>query len=445
MKKILALILCLMMILPLVACAGEEAASNTAEENKTQAETKEETKEDKKSEEKETKEETKTEENKAPANVNVPLTWDRINAIPIANSSMSIAELRQICVDFFALQVTFTWTPKSNVNYEVDSQNHKVSYEVGGLYAGIPYVNLGSNSLYRVMDFYDPATGTWDGGLLATNEKLAGNACSSSAGLAWGRVINSASLSYTSGLTPKAGHLPLGPYKADYEISTFGTNDKKVDVKDVIALNDTQTMYESYALLQPADGIVSGGHVRMAKEPAVVVRNADGTINGKESYCIFVEQGCYCSSAAHTRTQADGTSYQIQGNDNFKATFEELAKSYLPFTFAEFQGTNPVEPSQITMSKEGSDLSINELLSVEVKCNYIMTDLYCTIKNASGEQVFKYAFRQPKHYLKTCNLSSVCPTTFLQKYAKEGNHTVEFSAQLATGERTVFYTGALVA
>ena len=46
MKKILALILCLMMILPLVACAGEEAASNTAEENKTQAETKEETKEE---------------------------------------------------------------------------------------------------------------------------------------------------------------------------------------------------------------------------------------------------------------------------------------------------------------------------------------------------------------------------------------------------------------
>ncbi|MBR3837522.1 MAG: hypothetical protein IKJ74_05170 [Clostridia bacterium] len=439
MKRFLALFLCLVTILSMVACGGDAASQQTEEEKKTEATV---TKEDEKTEEKKTVEKEEGNKNTEPHAVNDPLTWDRINAIPIANASMSIDELRQICVDFFALQVSFTWTPKSPANYEVDSNKHKVEYTVGGLYGGIPYVNLGSNNLYRVMDFYDSETGIFDVSMLEVNETLAGNACSSSAGVAWGRVINSASLSYTSGHTPKAGFLPIGPYKANLDIPTFGTGGNP-DVKDIIALNDTQTMYESYALLKPADGVVSGGHVRMVKEAPVVVRNDDGTINGKESYCLFVEQGCYNDSAAHTRTQADGASYQIQGNDNGKFYFDDLAKSYLPFTFAEFLGTDPVEPATVTMSVTGENLSLKQLLAAEVTSNYIILDAYCTIRDAEGNVVSTYAYRQPKHYLKSFKLSSATPGPILQKYEKETGYTIEYSAQLSTGERPVFYKGAL--
>ncbi|MBR7165358.1 MAG: hypothetical protein IKD18_03670 [Clostridia bacterium] len=443
MKKILALFLGLVTLLSMVACSGGTAPATT-EENKTEDVITEEEKktEEKKTEEKKTEEKKEENKNATPHPVSDPLTWDRINAIPVANASMSVEQLRQICVDFFSLQVSFPWTPKTQANYEVDSQNHKVEYAVGSLHGGIPYVNLGSNNLYRVMDFYDSATGIYDVSMLEVNETLAGNACSSSAGIAWGRVINSASLSYTSGHTPKAGFLPLGPYKANLEIPTFGSSGNP-DVKDILALNDTQTMYESYALLKPADGIVSGGHVRMAKEPAVVVRNEDGSINGKESYCLFVEQGCYNSSNAHTRTQEDGASYQIQGNDNAKFYFDELVKSYLPFTFAEFLGTDPVEPSTVTMSVTGENLSMKQLLSAEVSSNYIILDAYCTIRDAEGNVVTTYAYRQPKHYLKSFKLSSAAPTPIIQKYAKETGYTIEFSAQLSTGERPVFYKGAL--
>ncbi len=64
----------------------------------------------------------------------------------------------------------------------------------------------------------------------------------------------------------------------------------------------------------------------MAKEAAVVVTNGNNTINGKESYCIFIDQGSDLSPATHTRTQEDGTSYLIQGNDNLKVSFAKLAK-----------------------------------------------------------------------------------------------------------------------
>lgn len=441
MKRIFALILCTILVFSLDSCQSTLPSTNT--QDRVVTEEKQTKENEKATKTEEHKENETTEKSEKSIEVNEPLTWDRIRAIPIANASMSIDQLRKICVDFFALQVSFAWTPKDNATYVVDSFNHKVNYQIGGLYGGIPYVNLGSNNLYRVMDFYDPETGVFDVKLLETNEKLTGNACSSSAGIAWGRVINSASLSYTSGHTPKAGFLPLGPYVSNMEISTFGTNDQKIDVGDILKQNDTQTMYQSYALLKPADGIVSAGHVRMAKEAAHVIYNDDGTINGEESYCVFVEQGCFCDSAAHTRTQADGTKYQIQGNDNYKASFAELAEKYLPFTFAEFLGTDPVEKSKISLSTTDPDLTVSALLKAKVKSNYIMTDLYCIIRDAAGNQVFKYAFRQPKHYLKTCDLSSVCPVTYLQKYAKEGTYTVEFSAQLSTGERTVFYSGIL--
>ncbi|MBR2615583.1 MAG: hypothetical protein IKC69_02775 [Clostridia bacterium] len=449
MKRILALILCILAVLPLIACGGKTAQTATEEQGKASpVETA--PMSDPSAEEEESEEEKKTEQNDPvlpPHNVSDPLTWDKINAIPIANSSMSIAELRQICVDFFSLQVSFAWTPKSNTYYVIDSFNEPVKYLTGHLYGGIPYVNLGSNNLYRVMDLYDSETGVYDCALLQRNEKLAGNACSSSAGLAWGRVINSASLSYTSGHTPKAGFLPLGPYKTNYEVGTWGTNEQKVDVKDILKLNDMQTMYESYALLQPADGVVSGGHVRMAKEPAVVVRNADGTINGEESYVIFVEQGAYCSGPTHTRTQADGATYQIQGNDYGKFTFASLwnkgGNGYLPFTFAEWLGTDPVEKSETKISNDGSNLTVAQLIKAELSSNYIITDAFCVVKDASGSVVFNYAFRQPKHYLKSCQVSSVVPTSALSKFYDQ-NCTIEIHAQLSTGERPVVYSGPLI-
>jgi hypothetical protein len=206
-------------------------------------------------------------------------------------------------------------------------------------------------------------------------------------------------------------------------------------------------MYESYALLQPADGIVSGGHVRMAKEPAVVVRNADGTINGKESYCVFVEQGCYCSSAAHTRTQPDGTSYQIQGNDNLKVSFEDLVSSYLPFTFAEFLGTDPVEKGEVTIGLTGESASVRDLSLATLKSNYPWSDIFFTITDPEGTEVFRRIQRSENHYSRTAYFGKYllisAVSNMIKPFAAKGGHTVTVEVQISTGEKLVAYSGLL--
>ena len=42
------------------------------------------------------------------------LSWDVINSIPIAKDSMTEDQLRQICLDYMRLQLTFTWKPSEN-------------------------------------------------------------------------------------------------------------------------------------------------------------------------------------------------------------------------------------------------------------------------------------------------------------------------------------------
>ena len=102
-----------------------------------------------------------------------------------------------------------------------------------------------------------------------------------------------------------------------------------------------------------------------------------------------------------------------------------------------------MEKSQVTMSATGTDLTITELTKIKVSANYIITDAYCIIKNAEGTEEFKFAFRQPKHYLKEFDLSKAIPSSVLPKYYGK-NCTIEFQAQLSTGERTTFYEGALI-
>ena len=51
--------------------------------------------------------------------VSDPLTWEKINAIPIANGEMTVDQLRQICVDYMRLELSFQWTPNETMKYVI--------------------------------------------------------------------------------------------------------------------------------------------------------------------------------------------------------------------------------------------------------------------------------------------------------------------------------------
>ena len=314
MKRFFAFVLVLCMLLPLASCGGaqEPQSSDAAVET---------TEKPKKTEEKK-----KDDEPVVLPKVENPLSRDDVEAIPIANSSMTTDELRQICLDFIELSVSFPWTIKEDLPYHVVRQEYDVAYNAGGLYAGIPYVNVASGNVYRWLDVVDPETGVWNATQFDVNNLLWGTACSGTACWAFSRVVNSAKMGWTANLNQYNGFIPVGPYTYEGNFNRYG-EDGNPDCSDIAKANGEQTMFESYAKLLPADCLVNNGHVRLNAAVPTVVRKEDGTIDGNKSTTLWSDQGMYRNQYYQMRKQSDGTEYSIQGGVEVQITFAELYKS----------------------------------------------------------------------------------------------------------------------
>lgn len=440
MKKIIAFLLSLLMLLSLFGCAAEEAKETLTTEA---SETKEETKKEEK--ETETAEEGTVYNHKA----DVTNIREKLEAIPKVNPSLTTDQLRQICVDYLQLSVSFQWIPDRTFSYS-DSDVKKF-YE-GKLEGGIPYINVASGNLYRFLEFYDDETGVVDCDQIARYPDLFGTACSGTAGWAWSRVINSAQISWTSHMNVAHGFIPVGDYKYDTSIEIMwysnpdGTRTYNYTAKDVCKQNGKQVMFESYAKTLLADCFSSGGHVRMLVEPINVVRNPeDGTIDGEKSTATLGDQGLYNTGDHHTRTTSDGTSYQIRGNDAKAYTFNELFEDgYLVHTFAEFLGTDPAESATASITHSEPTITATQLSKDELVANYPISDIFIKVNDANGNEKMNYKKRMARHYSKSTELSKVAPTAYLENFAKEGGCTIEISAQLSTGDLITVYQGDLI-
>ena len=220
--------------------------------------------------------------------------------------------------------------------------------------------------------------------------------CSAGSGWAWTRVINSANFVWSSGATVANGFIPVGLYSYEYQyqgktydmsvIDSLGSKSKNNPLgwatKDVAqywinkaetAANQEkygigQSMYECYALLQPADCVVDDGHIMMVTG-VKVVRRDDGSIDPKNSYVTIYEQfndaygfygslvesdasanyvvhGGYVSDFDDTKssyTQNNGdfgeriyTFQYLLFGENSDDQIANIENAYIPFTFAEF-------------------------------------------------------------------------------------------------------------
>ncbi|MBR3837584.1 MAG: hypothetical protein IKJ74_05485 [Clostridia bacterium] len=443
MKRILAALLCVLMLLSIVACGTEEAKTETLDAMETKAGSEEKKTEEKKTEE--VKEEVKYDR------VDTPLTPERVAAIPIAREGMTSEELRQICVDYVKLSVSFQWVPNESFDYKANQGGGTpVHFEEGKLHGGIPYINVSSGNLYRMLEFYDVETGVLDVTYLSKNTIIFGTACSGTTGWGWARVINSAVCAWTAQLNANAGLIPVGPYTYDLSTHRFG-EDGKEDCDVIAKRNGEQVMYESYALSKKADCFVNKGHVRMNGKDPVVVRNADGTIDGEKSYIVQVEQGLFTTGSYHGRVSADGVEYVIQGNEgkkgdgsDFYYTFKELYKTgYLPHTFKEFHGQDPIEPATVSLDVTGDTVSFDALNAATVTANYVISDVFTVLTDTEGKQLIRYAYRLDHHYSRKAALKDHLPKAYLWQYRDKG-YTVSIEVQLGNGELLTAYTGTLV-
>ncbi|MBR2616342.1 MAG: hypothetical protein IKC69_06670, partial [Clostridia bacterium] len=177
-----------------------------------------------------------------------------------------------------------------------------------------------------------------------------------------------------------------------------------------------------------------------------VVYNEDGTINGAKSFLVCSDQICYNTNLEkYGHTQADGTEYMIAGGMDWKYSFNELYNTkYIPFTFAEFIGTDPVEPTEVSIEHTGETASRLQLTACTVKANYTISDVFFKIKDADGKEVFSYVRRRGTFMKYDFDLSTaIPPESALSKYC-DGNHTVEIYVQLGNGDKPLVYSGTFV-
>lgn len=372
--------------------------------------------------------------------INEKLTWEKINAFPIKNENMTEDELRQLCVDFFNFSKTALWIPNTNFTYQKTNKGNTDEMIMGKIYGGLPYIGLASGNIYRLMDYIDEETGVVDMTEPSQNPGLFGNQCSIGAYWGWSRVVNSADYSWTMTMVQSKGFLRVGPYTYDDTIIRY--TEGVCDTSMIAKANGEQVMYESYAAMKPADGLVnyiSAGHTMMCTAAPVVVYNDDGTINGVQSYVTITDQYSNWEDA----TNEAGDTYTRKNNVNHQYPFYQLyADAYLPFTFAEFLGTDPVEPTECTYSHTGDSITVSQLRAGEVKANYGISDVYAIIRDGSGTEVFRCAQRASSAGVLSANLYKTIPEDRFEEFA-DGTYTVEVLCQLGTGERLSLYTGTL--
>jgi hypothetical protein len=290
------------------------------------------------------------------------------------------------------------------------------------------------------MDYYNEETGVVD--IKAATEVLKqfGNQCSIGSSWGWARVISSAQYTGTPSMVQKNGFLRLGPYTYEDALSSFqdGTN-----TVDIIAQNGEDVLMESYACLQPADGLVyyrEAGHVIMCSELPHVVRKADGTIDADESYVTIIEQ----AQKWLEMTSPLGDTFLSKQSVDLKITFRKLLKeAYLPFTYAEFLGTYPIEETQCQFSHQGSAITPEQLQCAYVTANFYIADVYAQLWDAQGKQIFWEAKRATETGRKRLELQDAITAEHWDAYT-DGSYTLRIVVQLGTGERPCVYQGTLV-
>lgn len=415
MKKLLAFVFCLAMLFCLAACQNNTGNTKL--------------------------EETKPVDTYPYPTINDKLTREKLEAIPVKREGMTIQEMREACVAFMRFSKTALWTPNAPLEYELNTGGAVDYINKGQIYAGLPYIGRGGcGNVYRMLDLINEETGVLDMEQPTEYPALFGNHCSSCAYWAWGRVINSVEHAFTANINHRNGYLRVGPYTYD----DLQTNFSETYTSDMIVQqNGMETMFESYAQLHLADGLVNyhkgGGHVIMvSSEPHIEYSN--GKIDPVASYVTILEQGQMWGEY----TNEAGDTAQIKPSVDKKMTFLELFNNaYMPFTFAEFLGTKPVEETVCSIELSGETVSATQLFSARVTSNFAISDVYISLKNKDGEEVYRQVTRATNAGLMELVVNKNATDTFQwgDYDSLSGEYVVEVTVQLATGERPVLYTG----
>lgn len=364
---------------------------------------------------------------------------------------------RQKVVDYAYQCGTVKWTVPTGktVAYYANekaangaSSAHTQVFVPGTVYVGIPYAH--SSSSLEQFQYYTASVNGRGVRILNTEVANAGNAiwdsgqlgfalyigsdCSAALTMAWHKVSpillsskanGGVCLLYTNNMIPSEynqyyyGLQKVGNYTVDdktmsdgvstgtYTVNGVKKNRYNVTTDDMVAQiianqGGIQTVYEAYAQTRTGDILVSSGtagHARMAAQDAVVIRNADGSIDPAKSYFVTHEQGDGLYERATTNS-----SWRI----NYRYTFQQLACQdtvglakgsngyYLPITMKAFEYIDEKlnDYNDCSQVADANGKLIVDPVTGGVNGYYRIQSTKLTIQDTSGEVVYeKLAFQ----------------------------------------------------
>ena len=337
-----------------------------------------------------------------------------------------IKERQQIAVDYMYAMGTVQWTVPETIKFSADTETsvHNQTFEPGVVYSGMPYTHpMGSMERFLycfdennqlsdwAVELHKQEASTTDGFGLSV---YMGNDCSGAVDWAWLRV--SSADPYKGGAIPQWTHellpiegnqkrfgiYPVGQMKGDsfdYEDAAYEVI-KTDDSREIVAHNGEQVMLEAYAMARKADAVdyyYNGGHVRMLSVDPMVIRNADGSVDAKQSYMITMEQG---DGLYERKNFGTNSSWRI----NYRYAFDVLlngsskedkverqseagsGKAYLPITIRALRDDTVYEPVVNVYPAPGT----SEIKSPErgsFSSNFRIMSTHLVIKDLEGNVV----------------------------------------------------------
>lgn len=457
-----------------------------------------------------------------------PYAWYKeFKSLSIARDNMPVEERRQLALDHFRLQLSYTWTPNMDFAFSYGSSGSQVELYKGSAYSGMvyaessscwvdddEYTSNGGGNLLKMLKYYDPATGVLD--LKAMGDpnvifNTIGSHCNWGATWGWSRVSDNVKwLSTINKFLPSFGALKVGPYTYDEsKYLVYDANGKLVDTTffddseetlNIVKSNGDETMCQSYAAMDIADGFISSyvHHVMMCSGRAEITTKKqfnyssfkyETVIDPDNSYIWVIDQNPDYS----VRVWGDGTPgddplilpngrplYSLGDFDPYqtnKVNFGTrrtlrslLNQGYIPFTIPEFvEGSDgyeiPVAEGWIGASakenawQDGKTVDLSKDLvgtvtdeatgyssGARIHSDYIISNVKVEVTDPSGKVIVS---NEP--YVSTRAAEQFCHIWVYQfmdvetyaPYANKGN-TIHIYAQVSTGEWVDVFSTELI-
>ena len=299
-------------------------------------------------------------------------------------------DARAMAVRAFEDELTFCWTPIRDVEYLkfTSGRFKKYSLSMMQAYAGLPY-NDAAKSIFHVLEHYDPKTGVVHGLDFDDCNHTFGNSCATATNWALSTVCPSLTANSTARITPTFGYTFLGEVTPRPWVNMDRRDQGPRTTEAIIEAMDEQALYRTYAIMKPADVVVSKGshasgeHEMMCRALPEVKYLPDGSIDGKASILHIIDQ-----HQDERSWMKNGHVYQIRGHVDQPYTFAELRKfHYLPMRPRDFRDWNG--PLKAESWFHMPVKTLEDLKAARILTNYRVVKFEGALVNECGTTLYR--------------------------------------------------------